>query len=117
MTRVPTEPTELDSDDLVDLVDEAAEQRKGKRDSKPKAPRARPQVSRMPAPQIKITAPPPAHPKAAASAPFPDVDTIVLDARRHADATGQTNDRIALARARTELALVLEVLKRDVTGA
>src|SRR6185436_4845976 len=117
MTRVPHEPTELDPDDLVEEVDEVAEPKKAKRDSKSKA-RARPQVSRMPAPQLKITAPPPAHPKAAqGKSTFPDVDAMVLEPRRRADATGQSNDRIGLARARIELALILEVLKGDIQGA
>src|SRR2546423_5381394 len=117
MTRVPHEPTELDPDDLVEELDDGAEAKKGKRDSKPKSLRARPPVSRVPEPQLKITAPPPALPKTLQNSVFPDIDAVVLEARRRADATGQMSDRIALARARTELALVLEVLKRDFTGA
>jgi len=117
MKRVPNEPTELDSDDLIEEVEEGAEPKKGKRESKPKALRARPQGTRMTAPPLKITAPPPAHPKPRARTAFPDVDTAVLEARRRADATGQMNDRVALARARTELAVLLEVLKHDVAGA
>src|SRR4051794_32357836 len=107
MTRVPNEPTELDPDDLIEELDDGAEPKKSKRDSKSKSLRARPQVSRMPAPQLKITAPPPALPKTVGHSVFPDVDAMVLEARRRADSSGQMSDRISLARARTELALVL----------
>src|SRR5579859_2905286 len=121
MARVPNEPTELDPADLVDDVDERSEPKTTvKRDSKPKT-RARTStksvIAAPPAPQVKISVPPPLPRKATEPTGFPDVDTMVAEARRRADAAGRITDRVALARARIELAVILEVLKRDVGAA
>jgi tetratricopeptide (TPR) repeat protein len=48
---------------------------------------------------------------------FPDVDALIAEARRRAQLSGQLGDRVILARARTELAILLEVLKSDTTAA
>jgi len=120
MARVPKEPTELDPADLVEEIDESSETTTLKRESKPKT-RARSAatkgVAMAAAPQVKISVPPPVPRKASPPAGFPDVDTMVAEARRRADAAGRITDRVALARARVELAVILEVLKGDVTGA
>src|SRR5260370_77718 len=121
MARVPNEPTELDSADLVDDVDERSEPKTTvKRDSKPKT-RARTAAKAPgggpPAPQVKISVPPPLPRKAAEPTGFPDVDTMVAEARRRADAAGRITDRVALARARIEPAGRPEALKRDLPAA
>jgi tetratricopeptide (TPR) repeat protein len=119
MARVPNEPTELDPDDLLDEIEENPEPKTIKRDSsKPKTkPRSVAKVAAAAAPNVKISVPPPLPRKAPAPAGFPDAETMVADARRRADAAGRITDRVALARARIELAVILEVVKRDPNGA
>src|SRR5262245_13477884 len=114
MARVPNEPTEIDPADLVDDVEEVLEPKTTtKRESKPKT-RAKPvaakSIAMAPAPQVKISVPPPVPRKSATPTTFPDVDTMIAEARRRADAAGRITDRVALARARIELAVILEVL-------
>jgi tetratricopeptide (TPR) repeat protein len=114
MPPVPNEPTELDPDDLVEEAESVPDHKTTiRRDAKLKSTRPKRESQRPPA------AAKPAGPGSAKAATpgFPDVDTLVTEARRRAEATGQHGDRIALARARTELAVVLEVVKGDTAGA
>jgi tetratricopeptide (TPR) repeat protein len=110
MPPVPPDPTELDPDDLVEEAEEVPDHKTTvKRDAKLKSTRPR-RDSQKPtavkAPVVAAAAKP-------AAAGFPDVDALIAEARRRADAAGQHGDRVALARARTELAVVLEVIKGD----
>src|SRR5256885_4602851 len=118
MARVPNEPTELDPADLLEGIEENPEPKTtAKRESKPKTRAKSAGKISAAAPQVKISVPPPLPRKAALPTGFPDVETMVADARRRADAAGRITDRVALARARIELAVILEVLKRDPAGA
>jgi len=121
MARVPHEPTELDPADLVEEVEESTTPKTSvKRDSKPKT-RTRPPSSRQHAAPIatpiKISVPPPAPRKAAPSTWLPEPDVLIAEARRRAETVGQSADRVALSRARVELGILLEVLKRDPNAA
>src|SRR5450432_2386101 len=110
MPPVPNEPTELDPNDLVEEAEEVPDHKTTiRRDAKLKSSRSK-RDSQKPAAAAAAKPAGPAVAKAAAPG-FPDVDTLVTEARRRADATGQHGDRIALARARTELAVLLEVIK------
>src|SRR5215471_987243 len=55
--------------------------------------------------------------RGAPSATFPEADALIHEARRRAQLSGQVGDRLVLARARTELAILLEVLKGDTVAA
>jgi tetratricopeptide (TPR) repeat protein len=116
MPPVPNEPTELDPDDLVEESEEVPDHKTTiRRDAKLKSTRPR-RESQKPAASAaaKQTGPGPAK---VTPQGFPDPDTLVAEARRRADTTGQHGDRVALARARTELAVVLEVVKGDTVAA
>jgi tetratricopeptide (TPR) repeat protein len=116
MVPAPDDPTELDS---ADLVEDTSDPKTVKREkSKP----SRPRVS-VPA---RASGPPPlatARPPAPSRRPpplvptFPDPDSLIAEARKRAELTSQQNDRVALARARNELAVLLEILKRDLGAA
>src|SRR6478609_3957977 len=115
MPPVPNEPTELDPEDLVEEAEEGPDHKTTiRRDAKLKSTRPRRESQRPAAASSKGVGPGPARTNAHG---FPDVDTLITEARRRADATGQHGDRIALARARTELAVVLEVIKGDPVAA
>src|SRR5215471_10175057 len=53
--------------------------------------------------------------RGAPSATFPEADALIHEARRRAQLSGQVGDRLVLAR--TELAILLEVLKGDTVAA
>jgi tetratricopeptide (TPR) repeat protein len=119
MVPAPDDPTELDSADLVEDTTDPKTAIKREPKSKPSRPRvsvparasaAPPPVSQRP-PQITRRPGPPPLPT------LPDADALVAEARKRAEITGQLNDRVARARARHELAVLLEVVKRDVAAA
>src|SRR6266545_672150 len=120
MASKPGEPTttELDPSDLEE-VEEIPDHKTVRRDPKSRSLRPRPIATSGAAGSarsVSVPAGPSAPRSAARGAPAPggaDVDSLIAEARTRAEAASQTNDRIALARARTELAVLLEILKRD----
>ena len=122
MVPAPDDPTELDS---ADLVEDTSDPKTVKREAKEKEPKSKPSRPRVSVP-VRPSVPPPVasqRPPAPSRRPsppapvFPDPDVLVAEARKRAEVTSQLNDRVALARARNELAVLLEVLKRDLPAA
>jgi tetratricopeptide (TPR) repeat protein len=101
MPSISEDTAQLDSADLVEAADVVIEEP----DS------AKPKAAKLP-PSRAIP-----DPRRGPPATFPDVDGLIAEARRRAQLSGQLGDRVVLARARTELAVLLEVLKGDAAGA
>ena len=117
MVPGPDDTTELDS---ADLVEDTSDPKTVKRDpkSKPSRPRVSVPVRASVPPPLSQRPAPSRRPAPAPPVPgFPDADVLVGEARRRAELTSQLNDRVALSRARNELALLLEILKRDAPAA
>ncbi|HMJ57138.1 MAG TPA: hypothetical protein VK540_33945 [Polyangiaceae bacterium] len=117
MVPAPDDPTELDS---ADLVEDTSDPKTVKREAKSKTSRPRVSVpvrASAPPPLASQRPPPSRRPPPLPVPVFPDADVLVAEARKRAEITSQLNDRVALARARNELAVLLEILKRDVVAA
>jgi cellulose synthase operon protein C len=118
MVPAPDDPTtELDSADLVEETSDPKTTVKREAKSKPSRPRVSIPIRASGPPPVISQRPPPSRQKAPLLPAFPDADVVVAEARKRAELTSQLNDRVALARARAELAVLLEILKRDLNGA
>jgi tetratricopeptide (TPR) repeat protein len=116
MVPAPDDPTELDSADLVEDTSDPKAAKKEK--SKPSRPRVSvPVRASGPPPLAPSQRPPPSRRAPPLQPIFPDAEVLVAEARKRAELTSQLNDRVALARARNELAVLLEILKRDIPAA
>ena len=130
MPSIPDEPADLDPSDLVEEIEpEGAESEeaktlkqhgKGGKKTRLPTPKSAAPARAAPAPAPFTARPPPSRVPPAVTAPKNaafDAEGMVREVRRRSEAAIQAGDRVGLSRARTELALVLEVVAGDKSAA